>query len=139
MDIQRMVLVLIFGMSAVFLWNEWQRFNNPPPATNSAPSAPAPTATTSGAPPATAPVSQASPAVPVPATPVASGGERITIESDLLRLVVNTTGGVIEEADLKTQQGTVDKRQPYRLLLVTKDRVHVEQAGLIGEGMPTHK
>ena len=34
MDIQRMLLVVIFGMSAVFLWNEWQKLVNPqlPPA-----------------------------------------------------------------------------------------------------------
>ena len=33
MDIQRMVLILIFGMSAVFLWNEWNKFTHPQLAT----------------------------------------------------------------------------------------------------------
>ena len=69
-----------------------------------------------------------------------STGERITLESDLLKVVVNTVGGVIEEVDLKTQQGTLHKDEPYKLLLKTNDRIHVEQAGLLGEaGMPTHQ
>jgi YidC/Oxa1 family membrane protein insertase len=144
MDIQRMVLVLIFGMSAVFLWNEWQRYNNPqPPAAQTAPApataVPAPAA--SGAPPASPVPAPASGAVSAtaPASAAAPSGEKITIETDLLRVVVNTAGGVIEAADLKTQQGTVDKNQPYQLLLHTKDRLHMAQAGLLGEGLPNHR
>ena len=152
MDIQRMLLVVIFGMSAFFLWTEWQKLVNPQPVvtqsaipgttTTSPASTPA-----SGSPPAT-PSATATPAipaapgatVPVPvAPPAAAAGERITLESDVLRLVVNTAGGVIEEADLKTQQGTLDKTKPYQLLLNTKDRVHVAQAGLLGEGLPNHR
>lgn len=141
-----MVLVLIFGMSAFFLWNEWQRHTNPPPAVvaQSAPATPAVPAQGDAAgvpaaavPGAVAPSAVAPGGVVVPSTPVAA--ERITLESDLLRLVVNSTGGVIEEADLKTQQGTLDKNQPYQLLLLGKDRVHIARAGLIGDGMPTHR
>ena len=151
MDIQRMVLVLIFGMSAVFLWNEWQRFTNPPPPVaqtapaTAVPAAPAPVPgvtdtlpTAAVPPPAAAPATGAVPSA-APVSGAAAIGERITIETDLLRVVVNTAGGVIEEADLKTQQGTVDKNKPYQLLLNTKDRLHVVQAGLLGEGMPNHK
>src|SRR5512141_3058879 len=148
MDIQRMLLVVIFGMSAFFLWTEWQKFANPPapatPATIPGASAPAGSGTASvPAPPAAstvpaAPAASATvPAAPTNAAPLA--GQRITLETDLLRLVVNTAGGVIEEADLKTQQGTVDKSKPYQLLLNTKDRLHVVQTGLIGEGMPNHR
>ena len=144
-----MVLILIFGMSAVFLWNEWQRFNNPQPPvaqTTQVPTTavPAPVVPTApGAAPGVVPA-PAAPAIPgtvatVPASAAPPVGERITIETDLLRVVVNTTGGVIEEADLKTQQGTLDKNQPYQLLLNTKDRLHVAQAGLLGEGLPNHK
>ncbi|MBK8738075.1 MAG: membrane protein insertase YidC [Betaproteobacteria bacterium] len=148
MDIQRMVLVLIFAMSAVFLWTEWQRFTNPPPpVAQTAPATPAPapvpgasdTLPTASVPsPAAAPATGAVPAA-APASGAAATGERITIETDLLRVVVNTAGGVIEEADLKTQQGTVDKNKPYQLLLNTTDRQHVVQAGLLAEGMPNHK
>jgi YidC/Oxa1 family membrane protein insertase len=160
MDIQRMLLVVIFGMSALFLWNEWQRLVNPPPPATQAPSAiPAPTASPSPSTPApsaapaapatngSVPSASSLPAAPsatpsVPSAtpaPVATSGERVTLESDLLRLVVNTAGGVIEEAELKTQQGTLDKTQPYQLLLNTKDRVHLAQAGLLGDGLPNHK
>jgi len=153
MDIQRMLLVVIFAMSGFFLWNEWQKLANPQPAaTQSAPAtpsaggAPAPGSTASSV-PAPATPSASAPAVPSSApaaaapssTVSATTGERITLESDLLRLVVNTAGGVIEEADLKTQQSTLDKSQPYQLLLNTRERVHVAQAGLIGEGLPNHK
>ena len=166
MDIQRMVLLLIFGMSAIFLWSEWQKFTNPQPVkpatTASAPDASVPTTTTAtppggippssaSLPPAATPPASTTPAVPGAATtpPVAStvgptpagpaGGERITLESDLLRVVVNTAGGVIEQVELKTQKGTVATDQPYKLLLRTNDRIHVEQAGLLGEGMPNHR
>jgi YidC/Oxa1 family membrane protein insertase len=142
MDIQRMVLVLIFGMSAVFLWKEWQNFSNPQPPvapTSAAPAVAVPPAPTPGAQPVpTAPVSGTVP-VAAPTSVAAPAGERITIETDLLRVVVNTTGGVIEEAVLRTQQGTIDKDQPYRLLLNSKDRLHVAQAGLLGEGLPNHR
>ncbi|MEP6701605.1 MAG: membrane protein insertase YidC, partial [Betaproteobacteria bacterium] len=156
MDIQRMLLVVIFGMSAVFLWNEWQKLANPHPqvatAPASAPSIPAPgsdaapSAPASGSVPAGSSVPASSATVPtaggVPPVASATGtatGERITLESDVLRLVVNTVGGVIEEADLRTQQGTLDKSKPYQLLLNTKDRLHVAQAGLLGDGLPNHK
>ena len=142
MDIQRMVLVLIFGMSAVFLWNEWQRYNNPqPPAAQTAPATAVPAPATSGTPPVSLVPAPASGTVSAtaPASAAAPSGEKITIETDLLRVVVNTAGGVIEEADLKTQQGTVDKNQPYQLLLHTKDRLHMAQAGLLGEGLPNHR
>ena len=162
MDIQRLLLVVIFGMSALFLWNEWQRLVNPPPATQTSSSAiPAPSSSTpsSASPPAapapaangsvpsasslpsapTAPTA-ATPSVPAAApAPAATTSERVTLESDLLKLVVNTAGGVIEEADLKTQQGTLDKSKPYQLLLNTKERVHLAQAGLLGDGLPNHK
>jgi YidC/Oxa1 family membrane protein insertase len=143
MDIQRMVLVLIFGMSAYFLWNEWQRFTNPqPPAaqTASTPTPAVPAPATLGTPPAAPvppPAVSAAPAT-APASAAAPSGERITIETDLLRVVVNTVGGVIEEADLKTQQGTVDKNQPYQLLLHTNDRLLMVQSGLLGDGLPKH-
>ena len=155
MDIQRMVLVLIFGMSAVFLWNEWQKFTHPQPAptvaaaqsgassgTASPPSSSSvlPSTPSSAAPPApgTAAIPGSTPALPA-STAAAPAGERITLETDLLRVVVNTTGGVIEEVDLKTEQGTVDKTKPYQLLLKTNDRIHIEQAGLLGDGLPNHK
>ena len=151
-----MVLVLIFGMSAVFLWNEWQKFAHPQPATPPAASVPAPSSSSApspgNVPPPAAGVPGASsvPTVPTatsipgstppPASaPAASAGERIVLESDLLRVVVNSVGGVIEEVELKTQQGTVNKDQPYKLLLRTNDRLHVEQAGLLGEGLPNHR
>ena len=148
-----MVLVLIFGMSAVFLWNEWQKFAHPQPTTPPAASVPAPSSSSvpspGNVPPPTAgaPGTNAVPgatSIPGSTTPPASApaaiaGERIVLESDLLRVVVNSVGGVIEEVDLKTQQGTVHKDQPYKLLLKTNDRLHVEQAGLLGEGMPNHR
>ena len=157
MDIQRMVLILIFGMSAVFLYNEWNKFIHPQPVTpvtsaqtpagstaapsnSSLPSTPGLTPAVPG----TTQVPGATPAVPsastaAPTAPATPGGERITLESDLLRVVVNTVGGVIEEVDLKKEQGTVDKTQAYKLLLKTHDRIHIEQAGLLGDGLPFHK
>ena len=148
MDIQRMVLVLIFGMSAVFLWKEWQNFTNPPapvaqtaPAAGSAAPVPAGAAPSAAGTPPTAAIPSAPGAVaPVPPTSAAApAGEKITIETDTLRVVVNTAGGEIEEADLLTQQGTVNKDQPYQLLLNTKDRLHMVQAGLLGDGLPNHR
>ena len=150
-----MVLVLIFGMSAVFLWNEWQKFAHPQPATPPAASVPAPSSSSAPSPgnvpppAASAPGASSVPTVPTatsipgsttpPPASASAAGARIVLESDLLRVVVNSVGGVIEEVELKTQQGTVNKDQPYKLLLRTNDRLHVEQAGLLGEGLPNHR
>ena len=158
MDIQRMLLVVIFGMSAFFLWNEWQKVANPhlqPAAVSTTPAAPSGSAPAAPAATSNAPVPSAVPSTPAtsttpsassagvpavaPAAAAPAAGERITLESDLLRIVVNTTGGVIEEADLKTQKGTLDKSKPYQLLQNNPpNRLAVVQAGLLGEGMPYH-
>jgi YidC/Oxa1 family membrane protein insertase len=70
---------------------------------------------------------------------VSGSGEAIAISSDLLEVVVNTEGGVIEKVALKKHKGTLDTSKPYVLLEDDTNHVHVAQAGLLGAGLPNHR
>ena len=177
MDFQRTVLWVIFAMSLLFLWDSWQRYQGrpsllggpPAPAasTNGA-TAPAATATPVPAAPADGSVPQPS-AVPAPAAAAAPGapetaaptaapvqGQKVRIETDVLRADFDLLGAVLSRAELLQQRVAPDwtaaglpalvtgKKQDRDanvvLLEVTPNRVYVAQSGLIGSAdLPTHR
>jgi len=141
MDTQRLILFVIFSMSMFFLWQAWEGERNPKPIPANVASAnkkaadaglidtPNPSQVT------TTPAE-----LPAPAGAMAaSNGERIKLSTDLLEVVVNTEGGVIERVALLKHMDTVDKTRPYMLLQNGDGRVHVAQSGLLGEGLPNHR
>ena len=149
MDFQRLILLAIFSMSGVFLFQAWQKENAPPkPVTPiTAPAdkkADVPTAAAPGAASAVPGASTAAPAIgAVPgaassAAPVAGAGEVFVVKTDLFEAKINTLGGVIEEVALKEHRDAADKSKPYLVLMKNKDRTHVVQSGLIGTGLPNH-
>jgi YidC/Oxa1 family membrane protein insertase len=145
MDTQRLILFVIFSMSALFLWEAWQKEQHPPvPVTTaqkqgtppssanelpSIPATPAPSAASAPAPSA----GQAAPATP------AAPGQLITITTDLYRAQIDTNGGVIEDVALLTHRDPGDEAKPYLALLHTPERTFIAQSGLLGEGMPNHR
>jgi YidC/Oxa1 family membrane protein insertase len=151
MDFQRVILFVIFAMSGVFLFQAWQK-ENAPPKPVSAPTAistpaekksdvPAPTqsaAGTSSVPSAASNVTPNDAAAPGNSVVASAAGEVFTVKTDLAEYKINTRGGVIEEAALKEHRDGADKTKPYLVLLKTKDRTHVAQTGLIGNGLPNH-
>ena len=147
MDFQRLLLLIIFFMSGLFLFQAWQKENAPPPPVQQpAATAPSggnvpPAATTTAAPAAgSVPTAATPPAGSVPGASVAAttGGQTIIVVTDLAEYRINTVGGVIEEAALKLHRDGADKSKPYRALLRDAQRTHIVQTGLTNAGMPNH-
>ena len=176
MDFQRTVLWVIFAMSLLFLWDNWQRYHGrpsllggPPPAATQD-GAPKATADTAPAPrpqaskvPADASVPQAQAttaatpaAAEAPAATAAADGQRVRIETDLLRADIDLAGAVLTRAELLHQRVAPDwtaaglpslvtgKKQDRDanvvLLDVSPNRVYVAHSGLIGGSeLPNHR
>jgi YidC/Oxa1 family membrane protein insertase len=144
MDTQRLILFVIFSMSALFLWEAWQKEQRPPPP-------PAAVAAQPGAgakiPHTDVPTLPAAlPAAAVPGAPATAAKDRsavppqlITITTDLYRADIDTVGGVIAQVALLAHHDPGDEAKPYLALIRTPERVLVAQSGLLGEGMPNHR
>ena len=160
MDIKKLVLVMIFFTSGLFLWEEWQagqqRSTAPQVATTSA------TASKAAQGAAGSDSKFEEDGAPVPgeklissqqikgtgsgedATPVAAStglesGTRIVVKTDMVLAVIDTAGGDIRDLDLLNHPSRADKSIPFALLQSEFPRVNVAQSGLIGEGLPTHQ
>ena len=124
MDIQRTILLIIFGMSLVFLWDSWQKHQGrpsmlSPPAVEqkAAPKADAPGPVATGDVPGAATVPAASvPAAPegksaaptaAPA-PATAPGERVRIETDRMRAEIDPAGAVLAHVELRQQRVAPD-------------------------------
>jgi YidC/Oxa1 family membrane protein insertase len=153
MDFQRLLLFVIFCMSGLFLFQSWQKENNPqPPAAQVAKQdqkksdvpAPASTAGSAAVPGGAVPsassasTTAAVPGASAPATATAAAGEVFTVETDLATYRINTLGGVIEEVALTKHRDGADKSKPYLTMMKGGDRLHIAQTGLIGTGLPNH-
>ena len=178
MDFQRTVLWVIFAMSLLFLWDSWQRHQgrpsllggppapvaskdgtpvSTPPAATPAAGVPAPADASvpqAGAAPATA--AAAPPSAAAPPAAAAGQGQRVRVETELLRAEFDLTGAVLARAELLQQRVAPDwtaaglmslvtgKKQDRDanvvLLDVSPNRVYVAQSGLIGAAdLPTHR
>ncbi len=154
-DIRRTILWVIFGMSMVLLWDQWQIANgNKPtffPPVPSATNAAKPTAAASGVvantgataadvPAATA-TAGAAPAAVVPATAPATPRETVQISTDVLKLSFDTEGGSLVRAELLKHRDLVDSKANVVLLDNSKERVYLAHTGLIGPAgaLPNHK
>jgi len=152
-DIRRSILWAIFAFSMILLWDRWQVHNGNPttffpsppkqtdtPATALPDDPSVPTASTAALQPATAAPLPEEASPPAKATPPR---ERITLETDVLRLTFDSEGGSLVQGELLRYPSTEDKTQPFLLLDDSASRVYVAQTGLIGRGangsFPTHK
>jgi YidC/Oxa1 family membrane protein insertase len=147
MDTQRLILFFVFTFSTFMLVDAWQRDQKPPmPVTQAAkkgdvkteaggiPVPPAPTAAT------TVPIAPAS--SPAPGTApagIVTGGQRILVDTDVLRAEISTVGGDIRRLEFKNHKGTLDKTKNFILFQSTPDNTYIAQSGLIGQGLPNHK
>jgi YidC/Oxa1 family membrane protein insertase len=147
MDFQRTVLWVIFAMSLLFLWDNWQRYHGrpsllggPPAPTASkdgqapaAPAAPAvPVAAPTAPPDASVPQPPAAAAAPTPeaaAAPpavAAADGKRVRIETDRLRADIDLTGAVLTRAELLQQRVAPDWTAAGFLSLITGKKQDLE-------------
>ncbi|MGZ5035502.1 MAG: membrane protein insertase YidC [Usitatibacter sp.] len=141
MDTQRFIALIVFSVSALFLWEAWQRHSAPKVTapTSTIPSAPAGSAATP-APNAPGAAAANPSAASVPsAAPVAATGEPITVKTDLFDIELNTLGGDIHRLTLRKVFSALDRSQPLTLMEPDPKHYFVTQSGLLGEGLPTHK
>ena len=150
-DIRRTILWVIFGFSLVMLWDQWQVSNGHKPtffpshtATQAAGPANASSAPNS-VPSVTAPAAAGASAIAgnAPQAAAAATHERVTAQTDVLKLVFDTEGGSIVQSEFLTYSDKADPARPVTLLDDSKERVYLAQSGLIagagGPALPTHK
>ncbi|MBB1073308.1 membrane protein insertase YidC [Rhodoferax sp. 4810] len=154
-DIRRTMLWVVFGMSLVMLWDQWQVYNGrqttffPSPVPVTAPAqttgAPASTNDVPGATPTAASGTDIAKAIapPEPALASATPREQVTVLTDVLKLTFDTQGGSVVRAEFLKHVDMFDKSRNFVLLDDTKERVYLSQSGLIaaagGTTLPTHK
>ncbi|WP_434514580.1 membrane protein insertase YidC [Dechloromonas sp. ARDL1] len=133
MDTRRLILVLIFTFSSFMLWENWQKHNQPKPAVETASANQA----ASGAPtPSAALQGKAAPPTPAAATP-APTAETFTISTDLLKVTISAQGGDLVSLELLKYKEHDNKDKNF--VLFDAKHHYMAQAGLIGEGLPTHR
>jgi YidC/Oxa1 family membrane protein insertase len=167
-DIQRTILLVIFGFSLFLLWDRWQIYNGrapmfgPAPVSQTPPSQPVaatPQAATQAAegvptPSVDAPSAVAS-AAPPDATPAAGQSTPVVIETDLIRVSIDPLGAVVSRVELLEQPAAPDwtasgliglvtgkRHDPNAttvLLEVGPNRVYVAQSGIVGGDFPNHR
>jgi YidC/Oxa1 family membrane protein insertase len=76
--------------------------------------------------------------VPSPTGAQPTGGQKVTIKTDLYTAEVDTAGGVITLISLNKHSDATDPTKPYHVLQRTAERVFVAQVGLVGAGQPNH-
>jgi YidC/Oxa1 family membrane protein insertase len=163
MDFQRTVLWVVFAMSLLFLWDNWQRYHGRPSLLGGPP-ATAPSADNTTAPPASAGApgqapspSAAAPAdatVPQPsaapsaarpaapadattATPAAvASAQRVRIETDRFRADIDLAGAVLARAELLGQQVAPDWTAAGFMTLVTGKKQDLDSNVVLLEVTP---
>ena len=154
-DIRRSILWVIFGISMVMLWDQWQVYNGHK-ATFFPTSATAPAKVGGPLPAASGPANSVpsvavvagTPAVPpLPAaantTEPALPRERIVVSTDVFKLTFDTEGGSVVQTEFLKHADMADKTLNVVLLDESKDRTYLAQSGLISgttvATFPTHK
>jgi YidC/Oxa1 family membrane protein insertase len=150
MDInKRTILWIVFAVSLVVLWNNWQVSNGHPSmfAAPPAQSAKAPAAQPAALPAASAtagtpPVAAAAVNGAAPAAAEAFKSERVTITTDLFRVDVDTLGGTIRRLELLKFKDGIDATKNQVLFDVdgATGKAYLAETGLIGAaGLPNHQ
>ncbi|MDR6375213.1 membrane protein insertase YidC [Paraburkholderia caledonica] len=141
MDIKRTVLWVIFFMSAVMLFDNWQRDHGRPSMffpsatpTRTVGSA-APGTTTPGTQPADLPATNAA----APAnTPAATQSQLVKFSTDVYNGEIDTRGGTLSKLSL-VKQG--DGKQPDLVITLfdrTANHTYLARTGLLGGDFPNH-
>ena len=146
---KRTVLWIVFAISLIVLWNNWMvgngkqsLFSNKPPAQvaqqQTKPSDVPAVAAQPGS--AAVPGTPGAPAAaPVAAAPVS---QTITVTTDLVKVDIDSVGGVIKRLELLKYADHFEKTKNQVLFNVTGPNVYLGQTGLIGTSaagvLPNH-
>ncbi|MCK9260539.1 MAG: membrane protein insertase YidC [Azoarcus sp.] len=134
MDQRRLILLLVFSLSLVMLWDGWIKHNQP-----AAPAPVAAAANSGGASVPTPSASAAPGASALPATAAASAAPTVHVVTDLMRADISAEGGSIVRLELVKQKSTSDHDRGF--LLFDNGEVHryAAESGLIGTDLPNHR
>jgi len=161
MDTRKLVLFFIFAFSILMLADAWTKAQRPPAPVAAESAAPLTSGEAKGAPGAVPvpsapaitapqpPIPGSAPGTGQPASPAASpsaptatgvlpSGERIQIETDLVKVELDTLGGDVRRLELLKHKQTFAYDRTFVLLNQTADHTYVAQSGLIGQGLPNH-
>ncbi|MDA8110693.1 MAG: membrane protein insertase YidC [Betaproteobacteria bacterium] len=141
MDTQRLILFVVFSISVLLLWENWQKASLPKqelptPAAQRASGVPTPSAPLSGAAPTGTPSASAGAPRATGAAPALKGAA-VTVRTDLIVAQIDTLGGSLTRLELRKQKSTEDPHKNFVLLDSRYD--YSAESGLIGEGMPNHR
>jgi YidC/Oxa1 family membrane protein insertase len=145
MDIQRTVLWVVFSMSLLILWDNWQRHTGKPSmffpnATQQAAekSAPPNAAKTPEVPSASTAATTAGSANTTPA-PAAVSGEKVAITTDLMKIEIDSLGGEVRRLELLKHRDALDPSKNVVLFDHSQTRTYLGETGLIGGNFPNHR
>jgi YidC/Oxa1 family membrane protein insertase len=153
MDIRRTVLWMIFSLSLLLLWNNWQTYNGrpslfgTPPSTADAgkaqPQAANPTqAADTSVPVADAGTAPAQETVPGTSQPAPAASQKVEITTDVYKLTFDTRGAQLVRAELLNYLAPGSKDKPMVLLNNAAGYTYVAQTGVVGapagSNYPTH-
>lgn len=155
MDTKRIVLLIIFSTSLLFLWDAWikeqERFSNPAPAAQTGATAdaaqskddtlpvPGEALITSQAKSDKDQIPEGSNSAESITPRLLATDEQIHVVTDMVIAEIDTVGGDLRRLELLQHPSSESKDIPYALLQSQAARIYVAQAGLIGEGLPNHK
>ena len=114
MDSRRSLLVLALIFISFLVYQQWQLDKNPPVQTEQ---------TTSVI--AHSDVPASSPSSSSQVVDSQTRGRIITLESDVLRLKVDTLGGDVISSELLKYDAELDSKTPFELLKDTKEHVYI--------------
>ncbi|MFC0253538.1 membrane protein insertase YidC [Massilia consociata] len=145
---KRTVLWIVFAISLIVLWNNWMVANgkqslfSPAPPTAQVAQQQANPNDVPAAPQAGAAAVPGTPGAAVPAAPAAPASQRITITTDVVKVDIDTLGGVIKRLELLQFADEIDKTRNKVLFNVGGNNTYLGQTGLVGSTpagvMPNH-
>ena len=139
MDTQRVIALIVFSASGLFLWEAWQKHNLPPVM-------PAPVlvaATTGNKGESTIAAAVPTPTVPL-AAPITSAeqmpasGKRISVRTDMFAVSIDSLGGDIRSVSLLKHASHSKELGAFSLMQDKAGAYFVTQSGLLGSGLPNH-
>ena len=149
---KRTVLWIVFAISLIVLWNNWMvangkqsLFSTAPPVAQVAPQPAKPNDVPAAALAGSAAVPGAVAGAPgaIPASPVAPATQRVTITTDVVKVDIDTLGGVIKRLELLKFADDTDKTKNKVLFNVGGPNTYLAQTGLIGTSpagvLPNHQ
>ena len=157
METRKLVLLMIFSVSLLMLWDNWQAYQGNPTLLGFSTEQPQNPDNQAGSPSSTSSEQQANdlpnPAQSLPGSessvPEASAssltgrppeGELITVLTEVLELKFSTQGGQLVSSKLLKHPDSENPDQPVQLFEQSPSRTYLGQVGLVGvKGAPNHR